>query len=113
MASLGQKASESERIAAVSHDFVEDCEVSLQNLRKMGFPEEIVEAVDALTKQSDEKDDSMRARRRVAQNPVGKRVKIGDLGDNMDLSRLLNPTENDRAAGKVSRGAAVFDAILG
>jgi (p)ppGpp synthase/HD superfamily hydrolase len=108
MASLGQNASESERIVAVLHDVVEDCDVSLQNLRDLGFSEEVVAAVDALTKRDDEKDDYMRAIRRVAENEIARRVKIGDLTDNMDLSRIANPTENDRARLEKYRAAKKF-----
>ncbi len=95
MMSLGREASETERIAAVLHDVVEDCEVSFADLRAMGFSEEVVAAVDALTKRADEKEDYMRAIRRVAENPVARRVKIGDLTDNLDLWRIANPTEKD------------------
>lgn len=105
---LGQNATESERIAALLHDVVEDCEVSLEDLRAMGFADEVIEAVDALTKRDDEKDDYMRAIRRVAQNPIARRVKIGDLTDNMDLSRISNPSENDRARLEKYRGAREF-----
>lgn len=97
MASLGAGASESERIAAVLHDVVEDCDVSLQNLRDLGYADEVVEAVDALTKRDDEKTDYRRAIRQLSGNPMARRVKIGDLTDNMDLARLSDATENDRA----------------
>jgi len=43
-----------ERMAAALHDVVEDTDVSLESLRKQGFPEEVVEAVDALTKRDGE-----------------------------------------------------------
>ncbi|PQV62573.1 HD domain-containing protein [Abditibacterium utsteinense] len=108
MASLGREAGETERIAAILHDVVEDCEVSLENLREMGFSDEAVEAIDARAKREDEKDDYMKAIRRAAQNAVARRVKIGDLGDNMDLSRLPNPTENDRARLEKYRAARQF-----
>ena len=108
MASLGQNATETERIAAVLHDVVEDCQVSFQDLRDLEFSDQVVEAVDALTKRDDEKDDYMRAIRRVAENEIARRVKIGDLSDNMDLSRIANPTENDRARLEKYRAAKKF-----
>jgi len=33
--------------------------------------------------------------RRAASNALGKRVKIADLEDNSDLSRIATPTERD------------------
>jgi guanosine-3',5'-bis(diphosphate) 3'-pyrophosphohydrolase len=97
MMSLGRSATEAERCAAVLHDVVEDCDVSFDDLRKAGFSEEVVEAVDALTKRPDEASDYMKAIRRVAQNPIARRVKLRDLADNLDLTRIPNPTDKDRA----------------
>jgi hypothetical protein len=33
--------------------------------------------------------------RRAAQNPIARLVKLADLEDNMDLSRIAQPTEKD------------------
>jgi guanosine-3',5'-bis(diphosphate) 3'-pyrophosphohydrolase len=41
---------DSERIAAILHDIVEDTDITLDNLTSAGFSKEIVEAVKALTK---------------------------------------------------------------
>lgn len=108
MASLGREASENERIAAMLHDVVEDCGVELRDLRDIGFDEEVVAAVDALTKRPEEKDDYMRAIRRVALNPIARRVKIADLTDNMDPSRLETPTEKDRERMEKYRAAKAW-----
>ncbi|MBW3635304.1 MAG: HD domain-containing protein [Armatimonadetes bacterium] len=108
MMSLGRETTETERIAAILHDVVEDCEVSFDDLRAMGFSEEVVAAVDALTKRDDEKEDYMRAIRRVAQHPVARRVKIGDLTDNLDESRIANPTEKDKMRLEKYRAAREF-----
>jgi guanosine-3',5'-bis(diphosphate) 3'-pyrophosphohydrolase len=70
MTNLGRQASETQRIAAMLHDIVEDTDVSFQDLRDHGFSEEVVQAVDALTKRPNEKDDYMVAIRRVSQNEV-------------------------------------------
>ncbi|WP_156023872.1 hypothetical protein [Thioclava indica] len=35
--------------------------------------------------------------KRAAQNAIGRAVKIADLHDNLDLSRISNPTEADFA----------------
>ena len=108
MGNLGQNASENERIAALLHDVVEDCGVSLEDLRAMGYDEEVVVAVDALTKRADEKNDYMKAIRRVAQNRIARRVKIGDLTDNMDLERIADPSEKDRERVEKYRVAHAF-----
>jgi (p)ppGpp synthase/HD superfamily hydrolase len=83
-----------ERIAAVLHDVVEDCDdVSLDYLRNEGFPDEVIDAVDAVTMRTGEYYDNFV--RRAAHNPIGRRVKLADLEDSCDLSRIANPTNKD------------------
>jgi (p)ppGpp synthase/HD superfamily hydrolase len=77
---------EAERIAAVLHDVVEDTDWTLSDLRKEGFSDQIVAAVDCLTKrEGEEYEDYIR---RAASNPLARKVKLGDLEDNMDVRRL-------------------------
>jgi (p)ppGpp synthase/HD superfamily hydrolase len=82
------------RIAAVLHDVVEDTAVTLDELRAEGFPAAVLEAVQALTKREGE--DYEAFIRRVAPNPIAREVKLADLRDNSDLSRIAEPTERDR-----------------
>ena len=77
-----------ERRVALLHDVVEDCGVSREQLVAMGYPRREVEAVLALTKLPAEEDDYPSFIRRVSTNPLAARVKLGDLEDNLDLSRL-------------------------
>lgn len=95
------------RIVAVLHDVVEDGPGwSFERLRAEGYAEEVIDALRAVTKQPDEEDapgDSeavkrekyLRFVRRAAANPLGRRVKLADLIDNCDLSRLGHPSEKD------------------
>ena len=82
------------RMAAVLHDVVEDTAVTLDQLRAEGFPEAVIDAVQALTKRDGE--DYEAFIRRVAPNPIARKVKLADLRDNSDLSRIAQPTEADR-----------------
>jgi (p)ppGpp synthase/HD superfamily hydrolase len=84
-----------EKMAAVLHDTVEDTSITLSDLVEAGFPPEVVNAVDALTKREGEK--RLEAAQRAAQNPIARIVKLADVADNMDLSRLPNPTDKDFA----------------
>ncbi|MCK4412780.1 MAG: HD domain-containing protein [Candidatus Eisenbacteria sp.] len=86
--------SEEERIVAVLHDLIEDTEWTSDDLLSEGFSPRIVDAVLALTRQDGESYDGFV--RRAARNPIGRRVKIADLEDNMDLSRIPNPTARDQ-----------------
>ena len=82
-----------ERMAAVLHDTVEDTNISLADLRDAGFPAEVLDAVDALTKRAGEK--RLDAAHRAAENPIALVVKLADVMDNIDLSRIPNPTNQD------------------
>jgi len=83
------------RIAAVLHDVVEDSAWTIDRLRYEGFSEVILDAVDALTRRAGE--DYMDFIRRAGENPIAKQVKIADLNDNMDPSRMTAPTQEDHA----------------
>jgi (p)ppGpp synthase/HD superfamily hydrolase len=84
---------EVERIVAVLHDIVEDTTITLDNLRKEGFGEKIVSAIECVTKKDGENYDSFIER--ISYNPLATDVKLADLEDNMDLSRLPEVTEKD------------------
>jgi guanosine-3',5'-bis(diphosphate) 3'-pyrophosphohydrolase len=75
-----------ERMTAVLHDVVEDTPVSLSDLRSDGFPAEVLDAIRALTKTAGE--DRIAAAMRAAENPIARVVKLADVTDNMDLSRI-------------------------
>ena len=86
-------ATTEERITAVLHDVVEDCGVSLEALRAEGFSGAVIDAIDAVTIRPEEPYETFV--RRAAANPIGRRVKLADLEDNSDLSRIANPTARD------------------
>ena len=98
------------RLAAVLHDVVEDTAVTLDELRAEGFPASVLEAVDALTKRENE--DYEAFIRRVAPNPIAREVKLADLRDNSDLSRIAEPTERDFArVEKYRRAIGYLEAL--
>lgn len=88
-------ATEHERMAAVLHDVVEDTDVTLHALAAEGFAPEVIAAVEALTKRPGES--RMQAAERAAANPIARVVKLADNAENMDLSRIANPSATDYA----------------
>jgi len=82
-----------ERIVAVLHDVVEDCGVSLEDLRKEGFGEEVLSAIESVTKVPGESYEDFIDR--AAQHPIGRAVKLADLEENSDLSRIASPGWED------------------
>ncbi|MGF6330153.1 (p)ppGpp synthase/HD superfamily hydrolase [Pseudomonas sp. BS3782 TE3695] len=82
-----------ERIVAVLHDVVEDCGISFDDLRNEGFSETVLMAIASVTKVPDESYEEFIER--VAQNPIGRVVKLADLEENSDLSRIAQPSWED------------------
>ena len=85
-----------ERIVAVLHDVVEDCEGwSFEQLKAEEFSAKVIEALKALTKREEGEPDYEAYVQRAAANPIAIRVKLADLEDNCNLSRIAFPTEGD------------------
>ena len=101
------------KIVAVLHDVVEDTEVTLNDLRSRGFSEEIVEAVDAVTKvKGDSLAESMA---RVKASPLALIVKKADISHNADPERSAQlPKETcKRLKLKYKESARLLDTTLG
>lgn len=81
------------KIVAVLHDVLEDTETSTDDLYRLGFQPQIIDAIVALTKQKGES--RIEAAQRTVQNPLARVVKLADITDNMDLSRIPSPTIKD------------------
>ena len=91
--------------AAILHDVVEDTKYTLQDLGEM--PEDVLKAVDALTKRKGESyEDYLH---RVEVNEIAKDVKLADLQDNMRLERLLSITEKDLK--RIAKYKIAFDRL--
>ena len=91
---LGSGASEDERIAALLHDTLEDCGMTPEILRGMGYSESVIAALVCVTKESEDEDYDIFIAR-CARNPAARRVKLADLRDNMDLKRIASPSQKD------------------
>jgi GTP diphosphokinase / guanosine-3',5'-bis(diphosphate) 3'-diphosphatase len=88
-----KNATDEQKIVAVLHDVIEDTYVQEQHLRENGFSEDIINAIKSVTKINGES--RMDAAKRTKLNPIGRVVKLADLKDNMDLSRIENLTAKD------------------
>ena len=81
-----QMKDEATTCVALLHDVVEDSDMTLEGLREAGFPEEIVEAVGAMTHAPDVP--YMDYVRAIKRNPIATAVKLADLRHNSDPTRL-------------------------
>ena len=95
-----------ERVVAALHDVVEDTAWTLERLREQGFSESIVDAVHALTRRSGEPYEDFIVR--ASRNDLARQVKLADLEDNANLSRISNPTDRDYARLEKYRRALIL-----
>lgn len=81
-----QMETEETTVVALLHDVVEDTEYTIEDLKDMGFGEEITDAIALMTHAPDvEYMDYVRA---IKENPIAKAVKLADLRHNSDLTRM-------------------------
>jgi (p)ppGpp synthase/HD superfamily hydrolase len=95
------------RTVAVLHDVMEDNpDWTSERLRAEGFGEDVIDALESVTKRPDEvpasgaspedkTDKYLAFVRRAAAHPIGRIVKRADLDDNLDVSRLPVLKEKD------------------
>ncbi|MEX2804182.1 HD domain-containing protein [Streptococcus sp. H31] len=104
VASLVDK--DNEKAVAYLHDVIEDTSCSLSDLRRAGFPDEVVTAVDLISKKKGQSyQDYLN---NVKTNPLARAVKLADLKHNSDLSRLPYVTSRDRERSKKYKEAIAF-----
>lgn len=82
-----------EKIVALLHDVIEDSDVTMDELRMHGFSNEILAAVDTLTHKPEQSYEQYIDH--ISQNRLATTVKLADLTENMNLSRIPSPTEKD------------------
>lgn len=78
---------------AILHDVVEDCGVSFDDLRNIGMTERVIDGVNSLTKRPDETWEQFIDR--ICLNIDAMKVKLEDLRDNSDLTRLKGLRQKD------------------
>ncbi|HEV2393153.1 MAG TPA: GTP pyrophosphokinase [Verrucomicrobiae bacterium] len=83
-----------EKTAAILHDVVEDTNWTFDQLKKKGFPQPLLEALECVTKREGEAYEDFV--KRSASNPLATRVKLADLEDNMDIRRMPEITQKDQ-----------------
>jgi (p)ppGpp synthase/HD superfamily hydrolase len=87
------QTTEEAMMAGVLHDLVEDTNFSFDDLRERGYSGEVIEALRHVTKGDGESYQEFAER--ASRHPIARQVKIADLEDNMDVTRLETVTEKD------------------
>lgn len=82
-----------EQIVAVLHDTIEDSDMTLKDLANYGFSELILDALDCLSKRENEGYEEFI--KRILPNDLAKKIKIEDIKDNLDLTRIESINNED------------------
>lgn len=99
-----QMETEETVIVALLHDVVEDTDYTLDDIREMGFPDSVVEALALMT--HNKSVPYMDYVAKIKDNPIAKAVKLEDLKHNSDLSRL--DIIDEKALKRVEKYAAAM-----
>ena len=87
--------SDNEKIVGVLHDVVEDAEDwDFERLQEEGFSKEVLDALRSVTKTSEEEDYNEFVQRALT-NEIGRAVKIADIRDNLDVTRIGELRQKD------------------
>lgn len=86
-----QMPDEDTTIVALLHDVIEDTPYTLDDLRVMGFNEQVLDALALMT--HDKRIPYMDYVAKIKGNKIARTVKLADLKHNSDLSRLYNVDE--------------------
>ena len=89
----GQVKTEQEKAVALLHDVIEDSDVTVDDLLVSGLSNEVVTAVQILTKKKGQS--YQEYLEKVKSNNLARVVKLADLKHNSDLSRLKSVTNTD------------------
>ena len=89
------------------HDVLEDTDLVAEDLTGRGVDDDVVAAVQLLTRTGDDSCYSAR----IAADPLAREVKLADIADNTDPARteLLDPATRERLAAKYRRALSALE----
>ena len=103
-----QMTDENTTIVALLHDVAEDTDITVEDIRKMGFSEKICEALSLMT--HDKNVSYMEYVKKLKSNPIAKVVKLADLKHNSDLTRL--DAADEKALKRVEKYKRAMEELL-
>lgn len=99
-----------EMVCAVLHDTIEKTDIMLDDLRREEFDEEIITIVDTLSRRDEEAYKDYIGR--ILENETACRIKLADLADNMNMSRIPD-TGTDKQMEKYKKATKRIKNRLG
>ncbi|MEO0699006.1 MAG: GTP pyrophosphokinase [Pseudomonadota bacterium] len=98
------------KTVAVLHDVVEDSDWTFEALADEGFPPEIIAALQSVTR-TNRYEPYMDFAARAKADPIGRVVKIADITDNLDVTRIGELSDKDlERINKYKRALALLRA---
>lgn len=104
-----QMPDEETTIVALLHDVIEDTSYTLDDLRGMGFNDEVIEALALMT--HDKSVPYMDYVARIRENRIARTVKMADLRHNSDLTRL--DIIDEKAKARIEKYKAALRLLSG
>ena len=90
---MSQVDSLEQMMVAVMHDVVEDTDVTLEDIKKAGFSEAVIEGVRLMTHDEDLSYGDYIDR--LKDNTIARKVKLADMRHNIDLLRIPEVKDKD------------------
>lgn len=84
-----------EKVCALLHDVVEDTDIDYDDLRSLGYDDDVITILTILTKKKGEDYRDYIKRIIESENIPAMNIKLSDLKHNMDITRIKKPTTND------------------
>ena len=94
-------------VVALLHDVAEDTDITIEDIRKMGFPDRVCDALRCLT--HDKSVPYMEYIEALSSDPIAAAVKLADLEHNSDLSRL--DSVDDKALARAGKYKAAMELL--
>jgi len=85
---------ETEQICGILHDLVEDTDWTFERLEAEGFSKKVIDVLKLVTKESED-EDYEHFIDRIIKNDTAVSVKLNDLRDNMEITRLKQLSDAD------------------
>ena len=101
-----QMPDEKTTVVALLHDVIEDTDYTLDDLKNMGYSDDILSAIVLMT--NDDGVPYMEYVALIKKSPIAKMVKLADLRHNSNMSRLDKVTAHDRERTEKYKKAIEF-----
>ena len=103
-----QMTTEDSTVVALLHDVVEDTNYTMGDLMRLGFKQEVLDALALLTHDKDVP--YLEYVAKLKDNRIAREVKLADLKHNSDITRLPRVTREDlRRIGKYKKAIALLE----